>query len=127
MREMTAQKQRRLGAAGLRAYPGIARVWGLKEQEAATLLGVPPSTYRRWKRHPERAALDVNHLERLSLVLGIYKNLRILLPNAEAADTWVRRENSNPQFGGRPPIERMLGGQVADLVAVRQYLDGARG
>nr|WP_323849413.1 antitoxin Xre-like helix-turn-helix domain-containing protein [Halomonas pellis] len=43
----------------MRAYPNIANDWGLKEQEAALLLGVPESTYRRWRKHevtPSRAA-----------------------------------------------------------------------
>lgn len=127
MQQITLQKQRQLGAAGLRAYPNIARAWGLKEAEAARLLGTPLSTYRRWKHAPERAALDVNHLERLSLILGIYKDLQILLPRKDAAESWVQRPNANPLFGGRPPIERMLGGQVGDLVVVRQHLDAARG
>lgn len=127
MQQMTAQKQHQLGAAGLRAYPNIARAWGLTESQAARLLGAPESTYRRWKRNPERANLDVNHLERLSLILGIYKNLHILLPREDVADSWVQRPNTNPLFGGHTPLERMLGGQVGDLVAVRQHLDGARG
>jgi hypothetical protein len=127
MQQISPQKQRRLGAAGLRAFPNIARAWGLKEAQAARLLGAPVSTYRRWKHAPERAALDVNHLERLSLILGIYKDLQILLPRSDSAESWVLRANSNPLFGGRPPIERMLGGQVGDLVVVRQHLDSARG
>ena len=98
MQPMTGEKQRELGAAGLRAYPNIASAWGLTEAQAARLLGTPASTYRRWKRQPERASLDVNHIERLSLILGIYKNLHILLPREDAADSWVRRTNSNPLF-----------------------------
>ncbi|MCC5811707.1 MAG: DUF2384 domain-containing protein [Ectothiorhodospiraceae bacterium] len=127
MQQISPRKQRQLGAAGLRAFPNIVRAWCLKEAEAARLLGTPVSTYRRWKNAPERAALDVNHLERLSLILGIYKDLQILLPRSDSAESWVRRANSNPLFGGRPPIERMLGGQVGDLVVVRQHLDSARG
>lgn len=118
---------RDMAIAGLRAYPNIARAWQLKETEAATLLGVAPSTYRRWKRTPERAQPDVNHIERLSLILGIYKALAILLPEPAAAHQWVRRPNGNPLFGGYPPIERMLAGQVSDLFVVRQHLDAARG
>ena len=66
-------------------------------------------------------------LERLSYLLGIYKALQILLPAAAAADAWVKKPNSAPLFGGRSALDRMLGGNVADLVAVRQYLDARRG
>ncbi|MCG5526636.1 MbcA/ParS/Xre antitoxin family protein [Ectothiorhodospira haloalkaliphila] len=127
MQTMTMEQRQTLAAAGLRAYPNIARAWGLKEQEAARLLGVSGPTYRRWKRDPNRVQADVNLLERLSLILGIYKALHILLPRPESAHGWVRRPNTNPRFGGHPPLERMLGGHVADLVAVREHLDAARG
>jgi hypothetical protein len=115
-------KWRELGASGLRAYPNIARKWGLTESEAAGLLGISLSTYQYWMRYPERANLDVSHLERLSLVLGIYKYLHTLLPCEETADSWIRRVNANPLFEHRAPLDRLLSGQVADLRAVNQHL-----
>jgi hypothetical protein len=66
-------------------------------------------------------------LERLSYLLGIYKALQLLLPEAQAADEWIRRPNEAPLFGGRSALERMLSGNVADLYLVRQYLDAQRG
>jgi hypothetical protein len=63
----------------------------------------------------------------VSYVLGIYKALQILLPQQAAADAWVRRPNAAPLFGGRPALDRMLSGNVADLYVVRQYLDAQRG
>ena len=123
----TATKRRDMGAAAMRTYPNISRRWGLKESEAALLLGVPDSTYRRWKQTPEQARLDANHLERMSLILGIYKALHILLPNPAQADGWVRRPNANALFEGRSPLTRMLGGRMRDLALVRHHLDGWRG
>jgi len=48
-------------------------------------------------------------------------------PVAARADGWIRKANAAPLFGGHPALERMLGGQVADLYVVRQYLDAQRG
>ncbi|WP_027351427.1 MbcA/ParS/Xre antitoxin family protein [Halotalea alkalilenta] len=127
LQHQTPHERQDMAAAAMRTYPNISRAWGLKEHEAATLLGVPDSTYRRWKQQPDRAPLDVNHLERMSLILGIYKALHILLPNAQAADSWLKRANQNPLFAGHAPIERMLNGQVSDLYVVRRHLDAARG
>ncbi len=124
---ITIEKRQDMGAAAMRAYPRIAHDWGLREQDAALLLGVPDSTYRRWRKSPARARLDVNHLERLSLILGIYQALQILLPRTDSADSWLRRPNDNPQFGGHPPLERLRSGLVSDLYVVRQHLDTARG
>jgi Protein of unknown function (DUF2384) len=66
-------------------------------------------------------------LERLSYLFGIYAALQILLPVASQADAWVRKPNAAPVFGGKSALERMLGGQVADLYVVRHYLDAQRG
>jgi hypothetical protein len=71
--------------------------------------------------------LDRHVLERLSYLFGIYAALQLLLPQGERADEWVRRPNSAPLFNGQSALQRMLGGQVADLYVVRQYLDAQRG
>lgn len=57
--------------------------------------------------------------------MGIYKALQVLLPRT--ADEWVRKPNKAALFGGRPALERMTSGNVADLFVVRQYLDAQRG
>lgn len=119
---------RALSAAGLRAFFNIARDWGLSTDEQMVLLGAPGrSTFFKWKAAPESADLKRDTLERVSYVLGIYKALQILLPSPAAADAWVRKPNAAPLFAGQSALSRMLGGNVADLVAVRQYLDARRG
>lgn len=117
-----------MAAAGLRAFARIAQAWGLSVDEQLTLLGSPPrSTFFAWRKHPERASLPRDTLERLSNLLGIYKSLQILLPDAAAADAWVRQPNSASPFGGRSALAHMLAGNMSDLHLVRRYLDGVRG
>jgi hypothetical protein len=119
---------RDLSAAGLRAFFNIARDWGLNTDEQMVLLGTPGrSTFFKWKAAPESADLKRDTLERLSYILGIYKALQILLPDTAAADAWVKKPNAAPLFGGQSALDRMLGGNVADLIVVRQYLDVQRG
>lgn len=92
-----------------------------------TLLGSPPkSTFYHWKLG-EKVRLPRDTLERISYVFGIYSALQVLLPRPEAADTWIKKPNSAPLFGGRSALDRMLSGQVGDLYLVRQYLDAQRG
>ena len=118
----------RMAAAGLRAFARIAEAWGLTVDEQLNLLGQPPrSTFFAWRKHPEKASLSRDTLERLSNLLGIYKSLQILLPEAAAADAWVRQPNSAAPFGGGSALQRMLAGNVSDLNLVRRYLDGVRG
>jgi hypothetical protein len=116
-----------LGGAGLRAFENIATAWELSVAEQLKLLGIASrSTYFKWRRERD-PKVPRDTLERLSYLLGIYKSLQILLPEARAADEWVRRPNNEPLFGGRSALERMLSGQVSDLYVVRQYLDSERG
>ena len=117
-----------MSAAGLRAFFRIAQDWELSTEEQIVLLGSPGrSTFFQWKKTPQTARLNRDTLERLSLLLGIYKSLQILLPQPAASDSWVKRPNSAPPFGGRRALDRMLAGNISDLVAVRQYLDAMRG
>lgn len=122
----TAQPKN-LAGPGLRTVFRIMDAWQLDEGARLRLLGVPRATYYRWKRDPDQARLSHDTVERISYMLGIYKALQILLPKPEAADSWVRRPNTNSLFAGRPPIERMAAGHVADLYVVRQHLDAERG
>ncbi len=123
-----APSPERMGAAGLRAFARIAQAWGLSTDEQLVLLGQPArSTFFAWRKHPERAVLPRDTLERLSNLLGIYKSLQILLPDAAAADAWVRQPHSAAPFGGGSALSRMLAGNVRDLHLVRRYLDGVRG
>ncbi len=117
----------RLARPGLRAFFRIAELWGLSVDEQITLLGGPArSTYFKWKKEgADGVPRDV--LERISYILGIYRNLQVLLPHEEAADRWVREANEAPPFGGGSALDRMLAGGVADLYVVRKYLDAERG
>lgn len=114
-------------AAAFRAFLRLAELWRLTVDEQLVLLGRPArSTYFKWKREAS-PPLPHDTVERLSYLLGIYKALQVLLPEAERADAWPRRPNADPLFGGRSALERMLSGQVADLYVVRQYLDAQLG
>ena len=125
-------RERRLTLAeaapgALRTFFTIAEAWGLGAQEARVLLGSPPeSTFYKWKAG-QVGAVSRDVLERVSYVLGIYKALQILLPDARAADAWLRQPNTAAPFGGRPALDRLLSGNVSDLYLVRQYLDAERG
>jgi uncharacterized protein (DUF2384 family) len=111
----------------MKAFFNLARVWALSPAEQQTLLALPRSTLAKYRAHPETSRLSPDTLERISYLLGIYRALQILLPRPEAADSWIRRPNTNPLFGGRSALDRMMSGRVADLYVVRHYLDGERG
>lgn len=118
-------KRKDLTGPALRTFFRIADAWGLKEAEQMSLLGLDKrSTFQSWKRGAV-ASIPKDALERISYVMGIYKALQVLLPRT--ANEWVRKPNKAPIFGGRPALDRMISGNVADLFVVRQYLDAQRG
>ena len=120
-----APSRKDLTGPALRTFFRIADAWGLREAEQMKLLGLDNrSTFQTWKRGAV-AAIPKDALERISYVMGIYKGLKMLLPRT--ADEWVRKPNAAPPFAGRPAIERMVSGNVADLYVVRHYIDAQRG
>lgn len=112
--------------AALRTFWRLADAWRLSPAEQQTLLGVGRTTLYQWKQG-KVGPLDRHVLERLSYLFGIHAALQVLLPVPERANQWVRKPNAAPFLGGTSALARMLGGQVADLFVVRQYLDAQRG
>ncbi|HEY9091521.1 antitoxin Xre-like helix-turn-helix domain-containing protein [Parasphingorhabdus sp.] len=120
-----ARNRKDLTGPALRTFFNIADAWGLKEQEQMRLLGLDSrSTFQSWKRGAV-SSIPKDALERISYIMGIYKGLKILLP--KTADEWIRKPNDAPLFAGRPALDRLTSGNVADLFVVRQYVDAQRG
>lgn len=119
--------RRELSGPALRAFFNIAQAWQLSVTEQRGLLGWPPaSTFHKYKSGAH-GTLPYDTLSRLSLILGIYKDLQILYPEPAFADHWPRMPNSNALFAGRPPLELMVEGGLDGLHRVRRLLDGRRG
>lgn len=119
--------RRKLTGPALRTFFRIAPAWGLTVQQQRALLGWPAaSTFHKYKAG-DHGALSFDTLTRLSLVIGIYKNLQILYPEPEFADRWVRMPNTNELFGGRPALTLMTDAGIDGLYRVRRLLDGRRG
>jgi len=119
--------RRQMSGPAMRAFFGIADAWRLTNEERRALLGWPPeSTFYKYKTG-EVGVLAFDTLMRISLLLGIYKDLHILYPDDDLADRWIRLPNSNPLFGGRPALTLMTEGGMDALYQVRRLLDGRRG
>ncbi len=125
--EVTELNQEKMAKSALKAYFNIANAWQLSTPQQKVLLGVQAdSTFFKYKKGDVKS-LPHDTLERISYLLGIYKDLQILLPVTQAADQWVKKPNRAPLFGGKSALDRMMSGNVADLYVVRKYLDAERG
>ncbi len=119
--------RRRLSGPALRTFFNVARAWELSTAESRALLGWPAaSTFHKYKAG-DHGTLPYDTLIRVSLVLGIYKSLQLLYPDARFADRWMRMPNSNAVFGGTTPIELVVDGGIDALYQVRRLLDARRG
>ncbi len=118
----------RLSAAGVRTFFRLAEAWKLSVAEQRAMLGnVAKQTLYNWREHPDTARLSDDQLDRISYALGIYAALHVLFTRPEQADTWIRRPNDAPPFGGKPAASVLFSGRMEDVIRVRRYLDGERG
>jgi hypothetical protein len=117
----------RLTGPGLRTFFNIADDWGLTTDQQRILLGgISKSSLHNWKAG-HAAALSRDQLERVSLVLGIYKGMALLFADGDGGKRWLKSDNTEAVFGGLSPLARMLRGGIEDLYATRRYIDAWRG
>ena len=119
--------RRSMSGPAIRTFLNVADAWKLSIEEQRGLLGWPPeSTFYKYKAG-QVGTLPYDMLLRISLVLAIFKDLRILYPERDLADRWVQLPNSNPLFGGKPALALMTEAGMDGLYQVRRLLDGRRG
>jgi uncharacterized protein (DUF2384 family) len=111
-------------AAMFRAALNLFRLWGVNDDQAATILDVPRRTFARWKAG-EVGRLGRDGKARLSNLIGIHKALKIVFREASRGYAWIKAPNA--AFGERSALDIMLGGELTDLMRVRRYLDSERG
>ena len=110
--------------AELEAFFEIADRWKLSTDQQILLLGSPGrSTFFKWKK--DGGSLPHDTIELLSHLLSIWKAIRILFTRDDRGEEWIARPND--YWDGRSALEVMLGGRIADILEVRQYLDAQRG
>lgn len=107
-----------------RAALNLFRLWGVNDDQAATILDVPRRTFARWKAG-EVGRLGRDGKARLSNLIGIHKALKIVFREASRGYGWIKAPNA--AFGERSALDIMLGGELTDLMRVRRYLDAERG
>lgn len=112
--------------ATVKAIVRIAADWQLSNKDAAALLDVPQATWGRMKAGDFKGQLDQDKTTRASLILGIYKGLRLLF-NGPLTYGWPTTANTGQSFGGRTPVETMIHGGIPALMMVRQHIDALRG
>lgn len=116
----------RLSPAALKAFFNIVDRWGVRDEDARTLLGgVSNGPYYEMKKDPDRV-LDTDRLLRISYLVGIFKALHVLY-SKKLADEWMTLPNTNRIFAGQTPLGYIIKGGLPALQTVRRLLDARRG
>lgn len=112
-----------LRGAAMRVFDGLCRAWALSESEQRALLGGDDDVpLELWRASP--SLLPSEAIERISLLLGIFRDLNTLLPAPDRADAWLRQANNASLFQGRSALEFMLNRGLVGIYDLRGYLAG---
>ncbi len=109
-----------------KAIVRTADAWKLTNQEAADLFDVPIATWNRMKMGAYKGRLDQDKVTRASLIMGIFKGLRLLF-NGPLTYGWTKTANQGPGFNGQTPVQIMIAGGIPAMMSVRQHIDALRG
>lgn len=113
-------------SAVVKALVRVAEAWSLTNAEAASLFDVPTATWSRMKAGSFKGNLDQDKMMRASLLIGIFKGLRLLF-NGPLEKGWPKQPNSGSVFAGQAPVDKMIGGGIPAMMAVRRHIDALRG
>jgi hypothetical protein len=110
-----------------KAFWNIVKNYDLKRDEQAVLLGHSSGnrkTLNNWEA-TNSIPMEVDKINRVSMLIGIHKNLRIMFPyNKFMAYNWIKTKLAD--FGGKTPLEFILENPLKSyerLFTVRRYLD----
>ncbi|MBL4876872.1 MAG: hypothetical protein JKY10_10325 [Cohaesibacteraceae bacterium] len=73
-----------------------------------------------------KGKLDQDKMTRASLIIGLYKGLRLLF-NGPLTHGWPKLPNKGAGYEGSTPIQLMRRGGIPSMIAVRQHIDALRG
>jgi hypothetical protein len=105
-----------------RVYEGLSRAWSLDENEKFRLLGLSSGDELNEVFGAALWDIPTGVIERVSVLLSIFKAINTLLPQSSRADEWIRLPNKAPVFRGRSALDVMLSSDVREMYKVRQYL-----
>jgi uncharacterized protein (DUF2384 family) len=72
-----------------------------------------------WKTAP---GADPDKLDRMALFVGIFGLAGQAFPGERGAEGWLRRPNTEPVFGGAPPLDLLLNGRFESLLRTYDHL-----
>ena len=116
-----------LGPPALRTFFRIAEAWSLDDREQLRVLGISSLALLRAWRGGALTGFDGETLERISLMIGVFKAINTLFPDTVRADVWMRAPNKAPLLRGQSAVAFIVQGNLERLRALKAYLDAEVG
>ena len=104
----------------------ILMKWDASTEQSCNILRVSRSTITR-ALQGKGVELDVDQLQRASIILNSHAALRLVFDNPENVYGFPRMENHNDFFNGRTPLEIMAQGDLLSLFETYKRIDALRG
>jgi len=114
-------RSEQVASVALSTFFNIMREWNISETEQIAILGTPLSeTFKSWQ---ENIVLSLNNdtLKRISYIIVIYKNLRLLFPTSKQANDWVHKPNKD--LKGDSAINLISSGHLNKMHQIAEYLN----
>ena len=111
---------------GLRTAINILDKWSASVKQASSILRISPSTIAHAKNKENTdwtVDLDLDVMQRISLVLNIHSALRLIFDNPENVYGFVGMKNDNEFFNGRTPMDIMAQGDFVSLYETFNRID----
>lgn len=127
MPERSFEERARVSAPGLRTFLNISRRWHLTDHQQAHLLACDIATFHSWAvaaTHQKHLVLETETLMRLSVVLGVFADLKrhlSVISRTHEERMWLHRHQDLAPFNGRSPFE-VLCSNFDEQMTVRRHL-----
>lgn len=106
-----------IAEVGMKLFLEItAHAWQLTPEQQQKILGIPAANFE-----PEiRTPLNHSMLLIISHLTSIYRALHTIFPDAQQANSWIKKENS--AFDNKAVLQLLMSGDLNVIARVRHYL-----
>lgn len=120
-KSMSKHSLKEVSNTALSAFWNIMDQWGVKSEDQIALISIKTDLSCDELKAINVSSLSSEMIEKIALVLKIYKYLEILIPNREQSRAWINK--SNDAFDGKTALMVILSDNENGLLTVVEYLN----
>jgi hypothetical protein len=106
----------------VRSVLNAARLWQLSNEEACKLFDVPVASWYQMQEGRFEGELEPDQIIRAGIIMALFNNLRLLFSGSRTY-RWPKAPNMAVEFGGKSPVDIMIGGGIPAMRRVRAHIE----